>query len=76
MGCGCVGPSKDKYSIENIMNDKMEEPKEIISNYPITEYVQKVFSLINRIRINPPEFVELIETAASFNSFTVIITSN
>ncbi len=66
MGCGCVGPSKDKYSIENIMNDKMQEPKEIISNYPITEYVQKVFSLINRIRINPPEFVELIETAEKY----------
>ena len=66
MGCGCVGPSKDKYSIENIMNDKIQEPKEITSNFPITEYVQKVFSLINRIRLNPSEFVELIETAEKF----------
>ena len=66
MGCGCVGPSKDKYSIENIMNDKIQEPKEITLNFPITEYVQKVFSLINRIRLNPSEFVELIETAEKF----------
>ena len=66
MGCGCVGPakdSKDKYSIENILNDKIQEPKEITSNLPITEYVKKVFFLINRVRLNPSEFVSAIETA-------------
>ena len=66
MGCGCVGPSKDKYSIENILGEKIQEPKDITSNYIITEYVKKVFNLINRIRVNPPEFVNVIETAEKF----------
>ena len=61
MGCGCVGPSKDKYSIENILCEKIQEPKEINSNYPITEYVRKVFCLINKIRLNSGEFVAVIE---------------
>ena len=29
MGCGCIGPAKDKYSIENINNNKYSESKEI-----------------------------------------------
>ena len=66
MGCGCVGPSKDKYSIENILCEKIQEPKEINSNYPITEYVRKVFCLINKIRLNPGEFVAVIETAEKY----------
>ena len=66
MGCGCVGPSKDKYSIENILGEKIQEPKDITSNYIITEYVKKVFNLINRIRVNPPEFVNVIETAEKY----------
>ena len=66
MGCGCVGPSKDKYSIENIVCEKIQEPKEINSNYPITEYVRKVFCLINKIRLNPGEFVAVIETAEKY----------
>ena len=66
MGCGCVGPSKDKYSIENILGEKIQEPKEIVSNYPITDYVKKVFCLINKIRLNPGEFVNVIETAEKF----------
>ena len=66
MGCGCVGPSKDKYSIENILIEKIQEPKDIISNYAITEYVKRVFNLINRIRANPPDFVSVIETAEKY----------
>jgi hypothetical protein len=66
MGCGCVGPSKDKYSIENILGEKIQEPKDITSKYIITEYVKKVFNLINRIRVNPPEFVNVIETAEKY----------
>ncbi len=68
MGCSCVGPSKekDKYCIENILNDKIQEPKEIISNLPLTDYVKKVFSLINKVRLNPTEFVVVIETAEKF----------
>ena len=37
MGCGCVGPSKDKYSIENILYEKIQEPKGITSNLPISK---------------------------------------
>ncbi len=66
MGCGCVGPSKDKYSIENILNDKIQEPKEITTKLPLTEYVKKVFCLINKIRLNPSEFVTVIETAEKY----------
>ncbi len=66
MGCGCVGPSKDKYSIENILSEKLQEPKEITSNLPITEYVKKVFCLINKVRINPGEFIPVIETAEKY----------
>ena len=66
MGCGCVGPSKDKYSIENILNEKIQEPKEITSKLSITEYVKKVFCLINKVRLNPGEFVSAIETAEKY----------
>ena len=66
MGCGCVGPSKDKFSIENILNDKIQEPKEITSNLPISEYVKKVFCLINKVRLNPSEFVTAIEQAEKY----------
>ena len=66
MGCGCIGPTKDKYSIENILGEKIQEPKDITSKYIITEYVKKVFNLINRIRVNPPEFVNVIETAEKY----------
>jgi len=66
MGCGCIGPSKDKYSIENILGEKILEPKDIVSNYPISEYVKRVFNLINKIRLNPSEFVNVIETAEKY----------
>jgi len=66
MGCGCVGPSKDKYSIENILGDKLNEPKNINSTFPLTEYVKKVFCLINRIRTNPTEFITVIEAAERY----------
>lgn len=66
MGCGCVGPSKDKYSIENILGEKIQGPKEINSTYPITEYVKKVFCLINKARLNPLEFVTIIEQAEKY----------
>jgi len=64
MGCQCIGPSKDVYSIENILGEKIKEPKEIISSYPINEYVKRVFNLINKVRLNPSEFVGIIETAS------------
>ena len=63
MGCGCIGPSKDKYSIENILGDKIKEPKEIISSHPINDYIKKVFNLINKVRMNPLEFVAVVESA-------------
>ena len=63
MGCGCIGPTKDKYSIENILNDKYEESKQITSIYPLTDYVKKAFFLINKVRTRPSDFVEAIEQA-------------
>jgi len=63
MGCGCIGPTKDKYSIENILNDKYEESKEITSIYPLSDYVKKVFFLINKIRTSPSDFIQAIEQA-------------
>ena len=52
-----------KYSIENILNEKYEASKEIVSIYPLTDYVKKVFFLINKIRASPSEFVKAIEQA-------------
>ena len=66
MGCGCIGPTKDKYSIENIINDKYAESKEITSIYPLTEYVKKAFFLINKIRTRPSEFISVIEQAEKY----------
>ena len=63
MGCGCIGPTKDKYSIENILNDKYSESKEITSIYPLTDYVKKVFHIINKIRKSPSKFAQVIEQA-------------
>ena len=60
MGCGCVNLTRDKYTIENILVDKVKEPKDIISNLPINEYIKKVFYLINKVRMNPSEFIDNI----------------
>lgn len=64
MGCGCVGPSKDKYSVENLFGEKIHEPKSIKSKYPLSDYVKKVFNLINKVRVNPSEFASIIETSS------------
>ena len=66
MGCGCVGPTKDKYSIENIINDKNNEAKEIQSIYPLTEYTKKVFTLINKVRTSPSKFAPMIEQSEKY----------
>ena len=68
MGCGCItSQTKDKYSIEDIISTKYSSSqKEIISTYPITSYVKKVFYLINKIRTNPSEFIKVIEQAEKF----------
>jgi hypothetical protein len=64
MGCGCIGPSKDKYSVENLLGEKIHEPKSIQSKYPLSDYVKKVFNLINKVRVNPSDFVSIIETSS------------
>ena len=64
MGCGCIGPSKDKYSVENLLGEKIHEPKGINSKYPLSDYVKKVFNLINKVRVNPSDFVSIIETSS------------
>ena len=66
MGCGCIGPTKDKYSIENIINDKNNEAKEIKSIYPLTEYTKKVFTLINKVRTSPSKFAPMIEQSEKY----------
>ena len=66
MGCGCIGPTKDKYSIENLLYEKNIESKEISSIYPLTDYVKKVFVLINKIRTSPSKFVTVIEQAEKY----------
>ena len=66
MGCGCIGPTKDKYSIENIINDKNNEAKEIQSIYPLTEYTKKVFTLINKVRTSPSKFAPMIEQSEKY----------
>ena len=65
MGCGCIGPSKDKYSVENLLGEKIHEPKAIQSRYLLSDYVKKVFNLINKVRVNPSEFVSIIETSSN-----------
>ena len=66
MGCGCVNLTRDKYTIENILVDKVKEPKDIISNLPINEYIKKVFYLINKVRMNPSDFIDDIENEEKF----------
>ena len=66
MGCGCIGPTKDKYSIENIINDKNNEAKEIQSIYSLTEYTKKVFTLINKVRTSPSKFAPMIEQSEKY----------
>ena len=68
MGCGCIGPSsKDKYAIENIVSSKYaSSKKELTSIYPLTDYVKKVFHLINKIRKNPQDFISVIEQGEKY----------
>ena len=67
MGCVCIGPSsKDKYSIENIISTKYDSKKEIISKFPLSDYVKKVFQLINKVRTSPSEFISVIEQAEKY----------
>ena len=68
MGCGCIASQlKDKYTIEDIISTKYNSSqKEIVSTYPLSPYVKKVFYLINKIRTNPSEFIKVIEQAEKY----------
>ena len=68
MGCGCIASQlKDKYTIEDIISTKYNSSqKEIVSTYPLSPYVKKVFYLINKIRTNPSEFIKFIEQAEKY----------
>lgn len=49
-----------------MISSKYNTQKEIISKYPITNYVKKAFYLINQIRTNPSEFISVIEQAEKY----------
>ena len=76
MGCGCIASQlKDKYTIEDIISTKYNSSqKEIISTYPLSSYVKKVFYLINKIRTNPSEFIKnIICNIILFNNKLILI---
>jgi hypothetical protein len=50
--------------VENLLGEKIHEPKAINSKYPLSDYVKKVFNLINKVRVNPSDFVSIIETSS------------
>jgi len=60
MGCVCPGNSNDQYSLENIISSEYESSPKINSNYKITNYMQKVYCLINKIRTCPSKFSDFV----------------
>ena len=60
MGCVCSNNINDKYALENIINNEYENITKINSNLKITNYVKKVFYLINKIRTNPAKFADFV----------------
>ncbi len=61
MGCVCPNNFNDKYAIENIINNEYENNIiKINSNLKITNYVKKVFYLINKIRTDPAKFADFV----------------
>ena len=59
MGCVCTQNINDKYSIENILGSEYDK-NTITSKQKLTDYVKKVFYLINKIRTDPPKFADVV----------------
>ena len=65
MGCSCANNAIDKYSIENILGDEYEKSN-ITSKQKLTDYVKKVFFLINKIRTDPSKFADVVISYEKF----------
>ena len=67
MGCVCPNNFNDKYAIENIINNEYENNIiKINSNLKITNYVKKVFYLINKIRTDPAKFADFVISSQKY----------
>ena len=66
MGCVCLGNVNDKYAIENVLKSDYENMPKINSNLKITNYCQKVFYLINKIRTNPSQFADFVISSQQY----------
>ena len=66
MGCECPANNYDKYCIENILKTEYENNPSINSKYKITNYIKKVFYLINKIRTNPANFADYVKSSQQY----------
>ena len=68
MGCACSENTNDQYSIENILggNNYDSAQNNINSKLKLSEYVKKVFFLINKIRTNPTKFAEIVTNSEQY----------
>ena len=66
MGCVCPANLNDKYEIINILNSDYENNSKITSNLKITNYIKKVFYLINQIRKNPKQFADFVLSSQQY----------
>ena len=66
MGCVCSENANDKYSIENVLKEDFENTPKINSNLKITNYIKKVYFLINKIRKNPSQFADFVISSQQY----------
>ena len=66
MGCQCSNNTLDKYSIENILKPEYESNLNINSKLKLTNYVKKLYYLINNIRTNPSKFADIINSSQKY----------
>jgi hypothetical protein len=66
MGCQCTGNTNDKYAIENILDPNYDTNLNLNTKLKTTNYVKKVFYLINKIRTNPAQFSEYIISSEKY----------
>ena len=68
MGCVCTENTNDQYSIEDILDVGVYEndKNNINSKLKLSEYVKKVFFLINKIRTDPSKFVDVVVGSQKF----------
>ena len=66
MGCVCPANINDKFEINDILKFDYENSSKINSKYKITNYVQKVFYIINKIRKNPKQFADYVISSQQY----------